>query len=333
MLRPRFRPGWKPSWLGTKKGWYECEDALLSLSVDALDATRISDEKLVMLKRILTSLHPYEVEIGRLFSEEPFASEPRNHCVPIFETLQDPFDADYQIIVMPFLRGYDKPQFQTIGELAEFWRQAFEGLHFMHEHRVAHRDCMILNIMMDPQPLFPDMYHPLRPNQSRDLRGTPKHYSRTVRPTRYYYIDFGLSRRYPADDVSPREPPIIGGDKTVPEFQGNLRFQPSDPFPTDVYCIGNLIRERYLQEFKGVEFMEKLIEDMTQSDPAKRPTMTEVITRYDQLLDGLNRRKLRERLVHREENAVARLYKDVKHTIITAGYVMRQLPPLPRPPT
>lgn len=31
MLRPRFRPGWKPSWLGTKKGWYECEDALLSL--------------------------------------------------------------------------------------------------------------------------------------------------------------------------------------------------------------------------------------------------------------------------------------------------------------
>lgn len=97
-----------------------------SQSVDALDATRISDQKLVMLKRILTSLHPYEVEIGRLFSEEPFASEPRNHCVPIFETLQDPVDAGYQIIVMPFLRDHDDPRFQTIGELAEFWRQAFE---------------------------------------------------------------------------------------------------------------------------------------------------------------------------------------------------------------
>ena len=26
MLRPRLRPGWTPSWVGTKKRWYESED-------------------------------------------------------------------------------------------------------------------------------------------------------------------------------------------------------------------------------------------------------------------------------------------------------------------
>jgi hypothetical protein len=26
MLRPRFRPGWRPSWTGTKKFYLDCED-------------------------------------------------------------------------------------------------------------------------------------------------------------------------------------------------------------------------------------------------------------------------------------------------------------------
>jgi hypothetical protein len=26
MLRPRYRPGWKPSWAGTKKWYSRCED-------------------------------------------------------------------------------------------------------------------------------------------------------------------------------------------------------------------------------------------------------------------------------------------------------------------
>jgi hypothetical protein len=29
MLRPRYRPGWKPSWAGTNKEHFLCEDGLL----------------------------------------------------------------------------------------------------------------------------------------------------------------------------------------------------------------------------------------------------------------------------------------------------------------
>ena len=69
-------------------------------------------------------------------------------------------------------------------------------------------------------------------------------YARTSRPTKYYIIDFGLSRRYDASITSPREPPIMGGDRTVPEFEKS--HDPCDPFPTDIYYVGSLMREIFL---------------------------------------------------------------------------------------
>lgn len=101
--------------------------------------------------------------------------------------------------------------------------------------------------MMDPKPTFPKMYHPVRLWMSRDFKGTAKYYTRTARPTRYYLIDFGLSRKYNPEDGEPEEIPIKGGDKTVPEFQGRGEFKPCNPFPTDIYYIGNLIRGDFLE--------------------------------------------------------------------------------------
>lgn len=101
--------------------------------------------------------------------------------------------------------------------------------------------------MLDPKPMFPDMYHPLCTNKKRSFTGTAKRYSRTERPTKYYYIDFGLSRKYSLENGPPRELPILGGDKTVPEFQDEGYDKAVDPFPTDIYYLGNLIRMAFLQ--------------------------------------------------------------------------------------
>ena len=62
----------------------------------------------------------------------------------------------------------------------------------------------------------------------------------------YYFIDFGLSRRYDPIDVSPLEYPVIGDDKTVPESRDDPDT-PRNPFHTDVYCVGNLIRVSFLE--------------------------------------------------------------------------------------
>jgi hypothetical protein len=77
MLRRRYRPGWKPSWVGTKKIFIEVEDGQAQLVSNnsslgyvgyrfihssqrrvVMDATRISDGKPVMLKAPLPSEGP-----------------------------------------------------------------------------------------------------------------------------------------------------------------------------------------------------------------------------------------------------------------------------------
>lgn len=103
-----------------------------------------------------------------------------------------------------------------------------------------------MNIMMDPRPTFPEMFHPGDMSKSRDFKSSAKFYTRTSRPTKYIFIDFGLSIRYKPGQER-KALPLRGGDKTVPEFQGDGLFAPYDPFPVDVYYLGNLIREQFLR--------------------------------------------------------------------------------------
>ena len=91
-----------------------------------IDATRLSDDKVVTLKRINKMEHPYEVDIGLYFSSKALASLPVNHCVPIHDVLTLDNDENIMIMVMPLLRPYTNPRFDTIGEVVECFRQLFE---------------------------------------------------------------------------------------------------------------------------------------------------------------------------------------------------------------
>ncbi|KAG2135809.1 hypothetical protein DEU56DRAFT_806636 [Suillus clintonianus] len=327
LLRPRYKPDWIPSWQGTSNSPFLCEDGIKPRYASVLDATRISDGEFVMFKAVLRNDHPYEVEVARYLVSEPLQSDPMNHCVPILDVLRPP-DEEYDIIVMPLLRRYSDPSFETFGEAVECFRQLFEGLYFMHKHHVAHRDCMNLNIMMDPKPLFIDAFHPFRSRRTRDLKGDARHYSRTQRPTKYFLIDFGLSRRYDPSVTNPLEPVILGGDKTVPEFKS---LKPQNPFPTDVYYIGHAIQETFLDEYNGFDFIEPLILDMVQENPSLRPTMEQVIGRLAIICQGLSTRKLRSRLTAKQEGRFQSLLKDIDHWQRQFLFIIRRLPAIPRP--
>ncbi|KAG1843659.1 hypothetical protein F4604DRAFT_1596655, partial [Suillus subluteus] len=289
-----------------------------------LDATRVSDGAFVMLKAVRRGDHPFEVEIARYLTSIPL--DPMNHCVPILDVLHVP-DEERDIIVMPLLRCFSDPPFETFGEAVECIRQLFEGLYFMHKNHVAHRDCMDLNIMMDPKPLFIDSFHPFRSHRTRDLKGNPRHYSRTQRPTMYFFIDFGLSRRYDPSVTNPLEPVIFGGDKTVPEFKS---LKPQNPFPTDVYYIGHAIQETFLDEYNGFDFIEPLILDMVQENPSLRPTMEQVVGRLEIICQGLGTWKIRSRLTAKQEGRFQSLLKDITHWPRRFLYIIRRLPAIPR---
>ncbi len=108
----------------------------------------------------------------------------------------------------------------------------------------THSDIQLANVMMHPFPLLSDIPHPTHPRRSYDFRRKVKHSTRTERPTRYYIIDFGLSRSF-----SPGQrliaPTNIGGDRTVPEYLDPSGL--SNPFPIDVYHLGNMIKTHFVR--------------------------------------------------------------------------------------
>ncbi|RPD78678.1 hypothetical protein L226DRAFT_457210 [Lentinus tigrinus ALCF2SS1-7] len=334
MLRPRYKPGWKPSWVGRMKKYQyaeQFEDRHRPYLIDVLDATRVSDNSLVALKRVKRKISPHEIEMAQYLYSESLRSDPRNHTVPILEILPVPDDPEITLIVMPLLRSCNDPGFYTLGEAMSFLTQVFEGLQYMHELHVAHRDAKGGNIMYDPRPLFPDMYHPVETYKRRDWKGRAKYSTRTKCPVRYYFIDFGLSRRYDPKDGPPREHPVIGGDKTVPEFK-NWNGQLLDPFPTDIYYIGNMIRRTLLAPYIGLDFLAPLVKDMIQADPAQRPTAQEVTRRFEELLKPLSQWKLRSRLVPVQEDSLYKLFRNIRYPFRTFSYVLTRKPAIPPTP-
>lgn len=97
---------------------------------------------------------------------------------------------------------------------------------------------------MEPMPLLSEVPHPRRYGRSYDFKRRVKQRTRTERPTRYYIIDFGLSRAFsPGEELV--APVSFGGDRSVPEYKDPSRAV-SNPFAIDVYCLGNLIREWFM---------------------------------------------------------------------------------------
>lgn len=100
--------------------------------------------------------------------------------------------------------------------------------------------------MMDPRPTFPEMFHPGTISRSRDFKSYAKFHTRTSRPTKYLFIDFGLSQKFkPGQDR--KVTPIRGGDRIVPEFERHGIKKEFDPFPVDVFYLGNLVRRYFLK--------------------------------------------------------------------------------------
>lgn len=102
--------------------------------------------------------------------------------------------------------------------------------------------------MFDATPMYPNGFHAVDNNRSPSWKQKAKHFTRTDRPVRYYIIDFGLSVRFSRDEIH-QVYPVCGGDRSAPEHRPELLkdLAPHDPFPTDVYYLGNLIREKFVK--------------------------------------------------------------------------------------
>jgi hypothetical protein len=85
-----------------------------------MDGTRARDGRQVMFKKIPVG---NELEISQYLSSPGRTRESHNHCVPLLEILELPNVPEQKLLVMPFLRPFDNPVFQTFGEFVSFFTQ------------------------------------------------------------------------------------------------------------------------------------------------------------------------------------------------------------------
>jgi serine/threonine protein kinase len=188
------------------------------------------------------------------------------------------------------------------------------------------RDCTENNIMLDPSGMYPKGFHPIQINRSKNFQGKLQRYDRTQRPPCYYLIDFGLSRQYSSRNAL--DDPLRGGDKSAPEHQHNRRC---NPFHTDIYHLGNLVRERLMKRYNGFEFMEDLVNAMTVADPGRRPIIEEVIRRFSQIRKSLGEFKLRSLITAKKDSTIVTAFRYTQQAVRTVQYIILQNPAIPEP--
>ncbi|KAH8995419.1 hypothetical protein EDB92DRAFT_1971157 [Lactarius akahatsu] len=287
-LRPRYHPQWEPSWFNKGKDFYTVEDG--QVTSREMGATRIQDGLQVVLKKVIPEEASNELKINQLFSTPEHSRQHDNHCAPLLDVIElSAHSGSQKLMVFPLLRPVNQLRIQTFGEFVVFFTQICEGIQFIHQRNVAHRDCTANSVMFDPSQIYPNGFRPVKIDRNRNFEA--KAYTGTQRPPRYYFVDFGLSRQYPSRDAI--DEPLQGGDKSAPEHQLGRRC---NPFHTDIYYIGDLVRQEFMKagnrKYNGFEFIEDLIASMTQDNPRERPLIEDVLQEFSRIRASLSERKL-----------------------------------------
>jgi hypothetical protein len=77
--------------------------------------------------------------------------------------------------------------------------------------------------------------------------------------------------------------------------------------------------------------MKPLIDDMVHDDPDKRPTMDEVIQRFDVLVEDLGQWQLRARAAPRGVNIFKETAQIIPHWGRKIVYLIKRTPAMPKP--
>jgi serine/threonine protein kinase len=159
----------------------------------------------------------------------------------------------------------------------------------MHSHGVAHRsvfphihdvdsnatllnrDCSLKNILMDATHMFPLGFHPVKNLFLFDFSAPAPIISRRRAGVKYYFIDYGISSYFPAEEPLPhRVVGLAGRDQDVPELSDKI---PYDPFKVDIFTVGNVL----LQELCHVRFSQS---HPTQTSPNFMPRNIQIYTSF-----------------------------------------------------
>ncbi|KAF7315509.1 Protein kinase domain-containing protein [Mycena indigotica] len=300
LLRPRYNPQWLSLHKNTSKwkrwGLFTSakstrEDDVRTFVYTAMDATRVSDNKKVVLKRFLTT-NSREVTIHRYLDSPQLRVDPRNHTIPLLDVIVMP-DTPWSFLVTPYSREIDYPPFHCRLEFVECMTQFIEGLEFMHEHNIAHLDIARKNMLMDESRVVPQGSHFGDYRSHTGIPGVFRWRDRcSVGPVPYYYIDFGLSHHFPngKDTAS-----VKGKLRTFPDIPELSDDVPYNPFPVDIYQLGLTIH-KIIYCYPDLEIFRPVADGMTVADPTLRTSPTQALACLRGITEAIPPQQLREQI-------------------------------------
>lgn len=115
--------------------------------------------------------------------------------------------------------------------------------------------------------MYPRGFHPMREMSLPDISGLAPVLHRIDMPVKYYFIDFGISTQFAPDQRPRLVLGMEGLDKDVPELSITV---PYDPFKTDIFIIGSLLSEQFLQVRTATSLTRRFLTDFA----ASRDTQT-----------------------------------------------------------
>lgn len=89
-----------------------------------MDARRMSDNKLVYIKRVTTNSD--EVKIATFLGRGTLQQDPQCHCVPVLDVFADDKDKELSYMVMKYLRHIDVPEFDFVENVVDLVDQMLE---------------------------------------------------------------------------------------------------------------------------------------------------------------------------------------------------------------
>ncbi|RDB27923.1 hypothetical protein Hypma_002140 [Hypsizygus marmoreus] len=172
------------------------------------------------------------------------------------------------MIVLPMLSLFSVVPCRCSGEFAEALSQVLQvcflfgkfnhctGTSYCFSRRatlttIDVRDGCFYKLRIDSSRVVPQGFHFLSPRAHGGVYRKKFKWRdrRSIRPVQSYFVDFGLSHRYPTDNV--------------PEHSVDT---PYDPFKSDVYQLGDVIL-KVLADYEGIEAFIQLGRAMTSTNP------------------------------------------------------------------
>ncbi|KAJ4000503.1 hypothetical protein F5050DRAFT_1837558 [Lentinula boryana] len=212
------------------------------------------------------------VDVLRTMATGKNAGIDRNHTLPLLHEIH------YENLVFgvfPLVGSSFAPAwFSNIARALESMSQIMEGVAFLHDHLVVHRDLFLSNFL----------------SSRRDGCWDPEQKQDFLRP-RYYIIDFEWAVQFtPDSDPASRTvtgPPLPWDIYRRPPPSEMRSELPYCPFKADVWQVGKSFMACILHIEHVVPDVLKLFRQMTADSAEDRPSAREAVTQLNKIRNEL----------------------------------------------